>query len=214
MNTQPPEDLLQASRRVDWRFLLPSPDLGRVAYLAPTDPSLTASLQRFATTFTVLERAQTSSRLQRQAGDGAAAWYDLVVASNPAYQDLRFVTSLLDKGASLYIEVNGIGERILAGKFTALQRVAQRPLLGFPNHYRRALKELGLSTIDIYWFWPNFQAATKIIPYPDRNALMQSFALQHKPDGMKKQVGRGLTRLFLTSRWLDYVIPAFGIVAS
>ena len=36
--------LLQASRRVDWRFLLPDPNLGRVAYLGPRRGALLDSL--------------------------------------------------------------------------------------------------------------------------------------------------------------------------
>jgi hypothetical protein len=33
-------------RRADWRFLLPDPDLGRVAYLPPHDPELVSALER------------------------------------------------------------------------------------------------------------------------------------------------------------------------
>ncbi|QEC49144.1 hypothetical protein FSW04_17210 [Baekduia soli] len=41
-------------RRVDWRFLLPDPDLGRVAYPAPRQPELLAALREVST---VVERA-------------------------------------------------------------------------------------------------------------------------------------------------------------
>lgn len=42
-----PDMLLQASRRVDWRFLLPNPALGRVAYVGPVDSEHAASLRLF-----------------------------------------------------------------------------------------------------------------------------------------------------------------------
>ncbi|HYY32017.1 MAG TPA: hypothetical protein VE693_00315 [Gaiellaceae bacterium] len=40
--------LLQASRRLDWRFLLEQPELGRVACIAKHDPDLIESLRLFS----------------------------------------------------------------------------------------------------------------------------------------------------------------------
>ncbi|MEP0762273.1 MAG: hypothetical protein HRF48_05990, partial [Chloroflexota bacterium] len=41
----PPADLRQAIRRLDWRFLLPDPALGRVACLGRAEGSLAEALR-------------------------------------------------------------------------------------------------------------------------------------------------------------------------
>ena len=51
--------LLQASRRVDWRFLLPDPNLERVAYLGPANRSLWESLRLFSAALAVIESIPT-----------------------------------------------------------------------------------------------------------------------------------------------------------
>src|SRR5215216_5694129 len=71
--------LLQASRRLDWRFLLPDPSLRQVAYSGPGRGALLDSLRLFSESLTLLDPA---------VADGAQAQYDLMVASAPAYPAL------------------------------------------------------------------------------------------------------------------------------
>src|ERR1044071_531014 len=51
--------LLQASRRVDWRFLLPDPNLGRVAYFGPARGALLESLRLFSAALALGEAASS-----------------------------------------------------------------------------------------------------------------------------------------------------------
>ena len=56
----PKDQLLQVSRRLDWRFLLPNPDLGSVAYLGPEEDSLVDALHLFCQTLTQISSSQLS----------------------------------------------------------------------------------------------------------------------------------------------------------
>src|SRR5262245_35723918 len=82
--------LLQASRRVDWRFLLPDPNLGRVAYLGPARGALLESLRLFSVSLAL--------------GEAAGAQYDVVVAHNPSLDGLRHAAELVRPGGFLYLE--------------------------------------------------------------------------------------------------------------
>jgi len=71
--TREPDDLddldeLRLLRRVDWRFLLPTPDLGRVAYPAPRDAGLLEALRHVSGS---VERAPVAE----------LAGYDVVVVT-------------------------------------------------------------------------------------------------------------------------------------
>jgi hypothetical protein len=88
---------LQAARRVDWRFLLPEPELGRVGYLGRPDPELETSCTLFATSF---ERT-----------GGGRAEYDVVVLSHPSRHDLEQGAAAAAAGGWLYAEVRGFRSR-------------------------------------------------------------------------------------------------------
>ena len=55
VNTVAHEAVLQASRRIDWRFLLPTPDLGQVACIGVTDADLLESLALFSVRLDVVD---------------------------------------------------------------------------------------------------------------------------------------------------------------
>src|SRR5690554_4262812 len=93
---QSTDALLQASRRLDWRFLLGGPELDRVLYAGRPQGTLWESLRLFSGSLSVLETTEL----------GAAA-YDVGVARNPKPQALRHLTSLLRPGGWLYAEIDG-----------------------------------------------------------------------------------------------------------
>jgi hypothetical protein len=75
------EAALQISRRSDWRFLLPDPNLGQVAYLGAPCGTLAESLRLFSESHIVIGMPCENAGTTRQ--------YDVVVASRPSYQPLR-----------------------------------------------------------------------------------------------------------------------------
>jgi len=84
---------LQASRRIDWRFLLPDPRLGRVAYSGTVPEKLLAALHEFSNALETLDF--TSER------------YDLVVVCNPSRELLQAAASAVKPGGALYAEFAG-----------------------------------------------------------------------------------------------------------
>jgi hypothetical protein len=103
--------LLQASRRVDWRFLLPDPNLGHVAYVGPGRGALIESLRLFSTSLTLPETRATTT---------AIAQYDLVVTSGPSLEMLRraswsgpavFCMSRRMAGSSAAVPIAGCANR-------------------------------------------------------------------------------------------------------
>jgi hypothetical protein len=88
-----PDDVLGV-RRADWRFLLPDPALGRVAYPAPRDPDLLAALER------------VSERVERAAPD-ALSGYDVVVLTGGGRTALEAAAGAAPAGAWIYAELAG-----------------------------------------------------------------------------------------------------------
>jgi hypothetical protein len=94
---------LQVIRRADWRFLLPDPDLGRVAYVAPRDPKLFAALQLVSAS---VDRAPASEL------DG----HDVVVVTGGGRPATARTARQVPPGAWLVSEVAGREARsVVAG---------------------------------------------------------------------------------------------------
>lgn len=87
---------LQASRRVDWRFLLPDPRLGRVAYIGSASENLLDALHQFSDSLSLLETLDTTGDL-----------YDLVVVCEPSHELLRAASGAVKPGGALYAEFAG-----------------------------------------------------------------------------------------------------------
>jgi hypothetical protein len=102
---------LEAVRRADWRFLLPTPRLGRVAYLAPHEPELVVAL------------SLVSRELDLH---GAGGPHDVVVVTGGAPAVAPRARELLRPGGWLYAEARGRNVRAWARELegAGLQEVA------------------------------------------------------------------------------------------
>jgi hypothetical protein len=89
------EDLLAVARRVDWRFLLPDPALGRVAYLAPHEPAVAEALGLVAADV-ALDVAATAQ--------GA---YDTAVLTGARREQASAAAAVLRPSGWLYAEATG-----------------------------------------------------------------------------------------------------------
>jgi hypothetical protein len=92
-------DQLAAVRRADWRFLLPDPSLGRVAYLAPHEPALVDALRAAGATVDTL------------AGPAPLAAYDVAVLTGGRPDRVAASAALLRPGGWLCAEVTGRATR-------------------------------------------------------------------------------------------------------
>lgn len=195
------EQLLQASRRLDWRFLLPNPSLQRVAYFGPTDSSLLTSLRLFATTLSICPAGRSASQEMQ---------YDVVIACEPAPAALRQAVSLVEAGGSLYVEAHGL---LWPEKWRRPANLLRQPRLWQPTDYIRAIQTWGLSEVEAFWFWPNVENCTKIVPLNNQVVLPYAFGTQTQPRGAKARLKAAYKRWLVQSGWLTLTLPNFGIVA-
>ncbi len=143
--------LLQASRRLDWRFLLPDPGLGRVLYIGPSEGSLPESLQIFSGSLTIQSDMTVPAACQ-----GA---FDLVVMRAPSLRGLRRAAEALRPGGCLYAEIDGpLVRRRHAGALRPSRACAE-------------LRRLGLGRIALAWHWPSFDSCTRIVPLDNRASV-------------------------------------------
>jgi hypothetical protein len=208
----PSDGLLQASRRLDWRFLLADPTLGRVAYIGQARGSLLPALELFSTTVQVF--APATNAVMRRDADGR---YDVVVANDPTVWVLQQAVGLLRPGGCLYIEVRSALQSLKPLLWSMFYRSWRRPGLGRPQDYVAALRQLGLHTVEPFWFWPNFEACTRIIPLRERDALLYTLAPRRATGGVldrwQMQGWRRLAQTLYDSGLLELAVPCFGIVA-
>ena len=214
----PPDDqfhsdaLLQASRRVDWRFLLPNPNLGHVVYLGPARDALAHSLRLFSASLTVVDSLGAS--------DERGECYDVVVVCSPSLGALERAAELIRPGGLLYVEVYGVfsssrlRQVILEGGAGRIfsRRHVNRPRIRQSANCVAAVERLGFIDIQAYWHWPNFESCTMIVPLGDRAALLH--ALGRHVNGGGVQLKATMGRWLLRRGWLAHVVPCFSVVAQ
>jgi hypothetical protein len=83
-----------AARRADWRFLLPDPVLGRVAYVGPHEPALIRALSAL------------SDALELRPVPGTL--HDVVVITRPTERRQLAAADLVAPGGWLYLETSGL----------------------------------------------------------------------------------------------------------
>ncbi|MDQ5851410.1 MAG: hypothetical protein M3380_04920, partial [Chloroflexota bacterium] len=204
--------LLQASRRVDWRFLLPDPNLGHVAYLGSARNVLAHTLRLFSASLTVVDGLG--------AGDERGECYDVVVVCSPSPGALEQAAQLVRPGGFLYVEVYGIFgpgrlRKVLRGEGASrifARRGVNRPRIRQAANCVAAVERLGFIDIQAYWHWPNFESCTMIVPLGDRAALLH--AVGRHVNGRGVQLKATLGSWLLRSGWLAHVVPCFSVVAQ
>jgi hypothetical protein len=202
--------LLQASRRVDWRFLLPDPKLRAVAYFGPKQDTLIESLELFSERLDLFE----TPAFVNDAADQNTNLYDVVVAHAPDYKALEQAVGLLKPGGALYVEAQS---PLWSGRWRRRGNssfIFKQPRLWSAGHYMKALSAFGLGKMEAFGFWPNFEACTKIIPLDDPATPLQFYT----PHQVRKAINNLLSFKFaqrvLHSQLFGYLTPYFAIVAS
>lgn len=142
----PLDELLQRSRRIDWRFLLPDPRLGQVVYFGPADDPLRAALADFA------EAVTDANTLTSETPEP----FDVAVLRSQATETLSRAHGLLKPGGTVYVEI---------------QRRIGRDIPWQLRRYGAAAERAGFREIETFWNWPSFGRCTKILPVDDACAL-------------------------------------------
>lgn len=200
--------LLPASRRVDWRFLLPDPLLGDVICVGPVTQALADSLQIFSVSLANLKPDDSGDE------HGGAPLYDVAVASNPSRLAMSHMASLVKPGGFVYLEAHGL---------TSLLRRSQRPTrwqdfrqrgLWPPRRYARVLQALGFKGIQVHWHWPDFENCKMIIPLiPLDSPAAARFAFARSGPDMSARLRARVGQLLGWSGLLARTVPCFSVLA-
>ena len=179
---------LQLVRRLDWRFLMPSPILGDVAYIGPMSGTLPSALQQFSELFTIVMASHGP-----HADVKPACLYETVVLRSSLVAAVKTVEPLLTPGGHLYWEI----ERASG--------------VGHVRDYIRAVERLGFDDIQVNWHRPDFESCLEMIPLTDEMALRFAFARRHESVGKRLKFAAG--RLLMSIGLLSRLVPCFSIVA-
>jgi hypothetical protein len=200
--------LLQKSRRLDWRFLMPNPDLDRVAYLGPENDPMAEALLIFSRSLT---------RIESTRGSNVKKEFDLVVVKNPSIQALDLGARLVRPGGHLYVEAYGWSrlvkpQQLVKFCFDLLQHRASFARFWFPTHCKEIVQHLGFHMIHSYWHWPNFESCTRIIGLDETD--MRTIAFSFQESGIQLFLRKALTSGLLLPEWVQFWAPYFSIVAG
>ena len=192
------DELLHASRELDWRFLLPDPRLQRVAYVGAVRRKLVDSLRRFSASLTLSETPPP--------WEGITSQYDVVVASNPTCKAMRWAATLVREGGHLYVRVSR--NRCWIDPLSK----PDGPRLRYVDDHLAVIKRLGFTEAAAYWHWPSFETCAEIVPLDQPEALEHFFSRRRKRGiaRLKVTLGRGLIRL----RMFQRLVACFSIVAQ
>lgn len=184
--SDPLDELLQRSRRVDWRFLLPDPRLGRVVYFGPADDPLRAALVDFSDAVIDGDMPQADPREP----------FDVAVLRMQPPERLAQARALLKPGGVLYVEI---------------QRRAGRGMPWQLRRYAAAAERAGFGDIGTFWNWPNFARCTRILPVDDACALTN--AVVNNRRGPLAWVMLNATRFGFRLGIVGWVAPCVSLIA-
>jgi len=194
----------EAARRLDWRFLLPEPNLGSVLYYGPAHAPLVEALRAFSRQVTLFDPAHQRGPL--------TAHFDLIVARTPNFEALQNIFQLLRPGGNLYIEaIRAWGFRRRSSPSGHTVRKSGRVLRSARN-YAAACRELGFAEVVPHWHWPDLENCLEIVPLEDSAAI--DCALARRNRSWTAQVRRALVEQLVRRGLWAHFAPAFSVVAS
>ncbi|MCG8604773.1 hypothetical protein MJD09_07225 [bacterium] len=197
------EDELELVRRIDWRFLLPDPNLGTVAYVGPEDETLTSALKRFCDSLIMLDGSTPSGSGQEDQR------YD-VLTSRADWNQTARACSRLRKGGYLYWEIERASPLGIFGSKTTPASLKTGRV--YFNRYIELLESSGFRDVSVHWHRPDFDNCLDIVPLNTKGALEHFFSRDSADikGRVKKIGGLFLNKTGLVHRWA----PCISLTAS
>jgi hypothetical protein len=199
--------LLQTVRRVDWRFLLPSPKLDHVAFLGDDDQHMVQALRWFSNSVSLLDLGWSFPSAQ-------APRFDVVILRSSRLADLEKANAVLEPGGVLSWEIERrFGWRCV---LQCLRRAAGKPPRGrmgpcLLQHFQSHLAQQKFEEIRFHWHRPDFKNALEIIPLSDDAAL--DFAIGNHRGKLGGAARRWIARLLRRTGLLRAFVPTVSVLA-
>lgn len=176
-------DPLRPWRRLDWRFLLPSPDVGRVAVVGAGDEDLLAGLRLLGVEVVQVDRSGTPQT--------ATTGCDVAVLVGVDAAGVEVARRATAPGGWVYAE--------------AYRRPGTRPGSLSLMASVRVFQRLGLEDVSANWHAPSLAVTTRVLPLSGRAVLRDALTRYH--DVRFGLVMSWAGRLALTLRVLPYLVP-------
>lgn len=196
--------LLAASRRVDWRFLLPDPVLGDVTSVGPLTQTLTDSLQIFSSSLVKWDPNDDRDE------DRHRSLYDVAVACDPSRLEVGQMARLVKPGGFIYLEAHGLTSLLRIPQLPARWMVLAQRGLWRPKSYERVLQLLGFTEVQTHWHWPDFEHCKMIIPLTAVDGAAARYAFARRG----RRMSAGLGKLLGWSGLLPETVPCFSVLAQ
>jgi hypothetical protein len=197
---------LQIARRIDWRFLLPNPRLGHVAYIGPSHRTLLPALDQFSTSLTHVSLSDQIGLSQ-----SAPASFELVIVHSQSLAAVQKAHTLLMTDGYLYWEIDRRGGFAPLCGLTQRREGQKRWIVRPVHHNLAVLERLGFGNIEVHWHRPSFESCHEILPLYDRCALAYMFSQQR--EGLADRIRLVAGRFLLETGWLPWCVPCVSIVA-
>ena len=191
---------LQLIRRLDWRFLLPAPQLGRVVYFGSPSDSLASALREYSRSLTVLPE-------QRSFPGHPGPPFDLAVVTTPRKFVLEQAYALLTEGGYLYCESGHKAQRS-SSRYEVAFELLKGGLAQNPAH---SLSSMGFLEVRAYWHHPNFESCLRMIPLCEPSALEHFLKRSSIP--LPRTLTRNLGRFAANTGILARFLPCVSFVA-
>jgi hypothetical protein len=208
------EQVVQISRRIDWRFLLPVPEPGDVVLIGSGDEELTVALRHFSSSLKIVSPENLVDFVTENQNR-----FDLAVVNVGSSSVIKLSNEILKSGGNLYWEVSRKKINIARSGKTVQHRngskVSTKPVLFSRNshfrEYKNYLDSVGFKEVEIHWHRPNFKNCKELIPLEAPEALRYVFSRGHS--GLKGKIKLLTGRLCYRSGLLPYIVPCFSLVA-
>lgn len=187
---------LRLARRIDWRFLLDDPALGRVVVAGSPDPALVAALEAASTAVGVI-----GSDASPSPDIGTAD--TVVVAGAPDPSVLRAAVARLRPGGWLVAEPAGPLAAMVGGNRTGGPAE--------PIRTARRLSSAGFDPIRLHWTWPSHGRATAFAGLGDATAVRA--LVERRGLGRMRPITARVAGLLASTPLPALVVPAVTLIA-